>query len=113
MIPPATTAMKDQLRAKDGEIVHEPVRPIKPMTVTLCTVSAICLPLTTILSHVETCEALLARCAARSLATFCAGVSPGGSELAGGCKGGVLEEASIREELGLGETDRAEVLVYA
>ena len=67
------------------------MKPIKPKTVILCALSAITLPLTTIRSQVDTCAFFCASCAARSLATFCAGVSaepkglPEGPKEDGGC----------------------------
>ena len=56
-------------------LVNLPLSPTIPATVTRCAVSAIALPLTTILSNVDISAARLAICAARNLATFSAGVS--------------------------------------
>jgi hypothetical protein len=60
-------------------LLDVPEKPINPVAVILCALSAHILPRCTTLSHVDPWESF-ARCdAARSRATFCEGVSFGGA----------------------------------
>ena len=56
-----------------------PEKPIRPVAVILCALSAHILPRCTTLSHVEPCASFALCAAARNLATFCEGVSFGGA----------------------------------
>ena len=88
--------VNSQREAKRASI---PEKPIRLYAVTLCTLSAQTLPRTTILSHFDICAFFSASRAARSLATFSAGVSAGGILFGPG--GGFLGALGLEKRWGL------------